>query len=225
MGLFGWASPLFRPVMCVVSLALAGLAHASDVRPQALTVLLDQTSAPAGDGLYSHRFQADLTAYNTRAADDFVVPAGESWLIKRLDIPGRYALSTEPLRRVTVIIYSDNAGRPDRRLSEQVLRSKDDGAARLDISLTEPVRLQPGRYWLSVQGRADLVNGVGVHWMWRLRTTFSGEVGQWENPANGWGTGCVEFTPVGSCWAGAGVGNNDFQFRLLGSSKPLPPAR
>ena len=221
----GWRAAAWRRAMCLLSLAVGGLAQAADVRPKALTVLMDQTDLAAGDGLYSQRFQADLAAYNTRAADDFVVPAGQAWLIKRLDIPGRYAIGTEPLRRANVIIFSDNAGRPDRRLTDQLVRTKDDGAARLSISLNEPVLLQPGRYWLSVQGRADLVNGVGVHWMWKLRSSFSGAVGQWENPGNGWATGCVEFTPVNACWASAGVGSNDFMFRLLGSIKALPTAR
>jgi len=57
------------------------------------------------------------------------------------------------------------------------------------ITLPEPVTLSGGHYWVSVQARQDITQAG--FWLWHNRTIQSNAGAAWQNPGNGFGTGCV----------------------------------
>src|SRR5439155_24828468 len=79
----------------------------SSTGPRASTaaVLYDQYNNTASLDVTSQNFEAAYDAYDDEAADDFVVPAGQSWQISRVDVDGEY--NTGPADSVNVRIYQD----------------------------------------------------------------------------------------------------------------------
>src|ERR1700679_3950774 len=74
---------------------------------RSLTVLYDQTSNPSGSGTFSQDFGTG-NAGTSAAADDFVVPDGQTWIIKEIDVPGTYFNGVGPATQ-SVTFYKDKA--------------------------------------------------------------------------------------------------------------------
>jgi hypothetical protein len=47
-----------------------------------------------------------------------------------------------------------------------------------------------GTYWLGFV--VDMASIVGDQWGWETRTVQSGNPAVWQNPGNGWNSGCTE---------------------------------
>src|ERR1041384_5778825 len=77
-------------------------------------VLYDQINnpAPTPGGVTSQDFEAALDTFDSFAADDFVVPAGQTWNITEVDVAGEYSLSGGPAASFHVFFYSDSATLP-----------------------------------------------------------------------------------------------------------------
>src|SRR5204862_6760676 len=58
--------------------------------PVASLVLYDQTSSAGTNSTSSQDFEAASDAFDNRAADDFVVPAGQTWTVQRVVAGGAY---------------------------------------------------------------------------------------------------------------------------------------
>jgi hypothetical protein len=82
------------------------------------------------------------------------------------------------------------------------------------ITLTEPVTLPEGHYWLSVQARQDITQAG--FWLWHNRTVQANSGAAWQNPGNGFGTGCVIWIRKTAC-ALLGQIAPDQVFRLIGT--------
>lgn len=67
------------------------------------------------------------------------------------------------------------------------------------INLISLVTLGPGIYWVSVQALQDF-NPDG-QWFWHNRTVQSNAGAAWQNPGNGYGTGCIVWNRKNSCMA------------------------
>ena len=91
----------------------------------------------------------------------------------------------------------------------------DDGAGNLDVSLPAPCILPAGDYWLSVQAAMD--STVGGQWLWGERSVQTGAAFAWENPLDGFTTGCTSWTSGGACGAAA----PDLLFALIGVQVPV----
>jgi hypothetical protein len=75
--------------------------------------------------------------------------------------------------------------------------------------------LQPGVYWFSVQMRMNYEPGTsGALWELTTSDTSPGFPASWENPTNGYDTGCLGWIPVSQCFTGIGEG---YLFTLSGS--------
>ena len=84
---------------------------ANIVVPAATTaVLYDQMNAPAGGGITSQDFEAANDAYDDQAADDFVVPAGQTWNVTGVDVVGY--LTAVPATAFNVYFYQNAAATP-----------------------------------------------------------------------------------------------------------------
>jgi hypothetical protein len=79
--------------------------------------------------------------------------------------------------------------------------------------------MAPGTYWVSVQARQDL-NPSG-QWYWHNRTVQSNAEATWQNPGDGYGTGCITWNRKNACipdqvWP-------DQVFQILGFTEGNPP--
>ncbi len=136
------------------------------------------------------------------AADDFVVPEGESWNIGSVKIVGIYPdFQSETSDTVHVYFYNDNAGMPGDEIYSfsditnfnEILIDSEYNIYELEVSLPEIVSLNEGNYWMSVQVKSD--QGVNGTWGW---IDYPGETLEspyhWKNPLDGFGTGFTNWT-------------------------------
>ena len=79
--------------------------------------------------------------------------------------------------------------------------------------------LPPGKYWLSVQANEDF--STAGQWAWTDRTITSTLPAKWQNPGNGFGTGCITWKLRMICIGDTAAG--DQVFRLSGTSSTYFP--
>lgn len=204
------------PVRSSAAVGVMGQAQKA-VSPSPLVVLYDQNDNDAGNAYTSQKFEADLDAFDNQGADDFVVPAGVAWGVQEVLITGAYYNGTGPAPTLNVTFYRDAGGKPGKvRADFPAVVPVDNGTGSFAIKLPKRVTLKPGTYWVSVQANMDFA--VGGQWGWQARTVQSNNPAQWQNPADGFGTGCASYAAMGTCLGSAAP---DFMFTLTGKSKPL----
>ena len=93
---------------------------------RALSVLYDQNDSDDGIGIVSQNFESSFDAYDAQAADDFTVPAGDTWKIKEVDVTGVYFNGSGPSRDETVTFYKSKKGRPGKVVGESQTVAGDD---------------------------------------------------------------------------------------------------
>jgi hypothetical protein len=167
--------------------------------------LYDQTDSPAGAGFASQVFEAGNAILDCRAADDFTVPGADiQWDVGGLQVLGAYISGAGLTPAINVEFFADAAGLPGgASCSYPGLVAGtdyvDDGSGSLDITLPTICSLPAGDYWVSVQ--ADMDSTVGGQWLWAERSAQSGADFAWENPPDGFGTGCTTWSSAGVCGA------------------------
>lgn len=195
------------------------MAAATSVAEEGATVLWSQNDHDTYVGVVSQNFEPEFDAYDCRAADDFVVPQGEIWVVKRVHVTGTYFASFGPARSESVVFYRNEGGLPGRviRAYPELVGVDETGWGWFNIQLPEPLKLKPGRYWLSVQVNMDF-NQSG-QWGWESRATPQGKGAAWVNPGDGYGTGCTAYGREATC-VQAGQGP-EHMFALVGTRRPL----
>ena len=184
-------------------------------------LLYDQTDSPLGGAFVSQRFAPVDAAFDCRAADDFTVPAGDiQWDVASAQVPGAYFPGTGPTPLIDVEFFGDAGGLPDAVAVCSyigLVAGVDflDVNGDLSVTLPAPCSLVAGDYWLSV--RAELDQAVGGQWIWEMRSAQNGAMFAWENPGDGFATGCTSWTSAGSC----GASGPDVLFSLSGVSVPV----
>src|SRR5262245_11241445 len=118
-------------------------------------VLYDQINNPAlPGGTTSQDFEPSFDQFDTFTADDFVVPAGQSWTITEVDVSGEYSTGGGPAASFHVFFYQDNLTLPGTLVATRLANPYSNGASAM-ITLTSSVTLGPGTYWVAVQARQD----------------------------------------------------------------------
>jgi hypothetical protein len=164
-----------------------------------------------------------LDFFDSQAADDFIVPTGQTWQVTEVDVLGEYD-SNGPAASFHVFFYENGAGDLPGILVASRLENPYTGSNDFVITLTEPVTLPEGHYWVSVQARQDITQAG--FWLWHNRTFQSNSGAAWQNPGNGFGTGCVVWIRRVTC-AVLQQTAPDQVFRLIGTSRdgtPTPTA-
>jgi hypothetical protein len=180
-------------------------------------VLYDQNDNDSGIGITSQNFEASFDIYDNMGADDFTVPAGEIWLVKQVDVTGVYYNGFGPADSQHVAFYKNKNGLPGRLVADfPAVVGTDNGTGSFAITLPSKVKLKAGKYWVGVAANMDFA--VGGQWGFETRTVQNGNPAAWQNPGDGFGTGCTTWNYENVCIA-AGQGP-DKMFRLLGKSKP-----
>ena len=155
--------------------------------PQAPNVVLyDQINnpAPTPGGVTSQDFEPVNDAFDSFAADDFVVPAGQTWNITEVDVSGEYSVGGGPAASFHVFFYQDSATLPGTLVATRLANPYSGGANAL-ITLTSQVTLTPGTYWVAVQSRQDFT--PAGQWFWDNRAIISNSGAAWQNPGGGFG--------------------------------------
>src|SRR5215472_11406572 len=153
-------------------------------------VLYDQYNNAGTAATSSQDFEAADDAFDDFTADDFVVPAGQTWNVSEIDIQGTYDGFPGPAVAFHVFFYQDSGGLPGAQVYSAMNQSYTTGNnVDFVINLSTAAVLSPGTYWVSVQCRMDF--GVGGQWYWTDRTVTSNSPAAWENPGGGFGAGCL----------------------------------
>ncbi|MFN8151406.1 MAG: choice-of-anchor R domain-containing protein [Solirubrobacterales bacterium] len=197
----------------LVALALVGPASAG------AEVLYDQTAGaatPVGDSSLPN-YSPSMVGPSGSVADDFTIPADETWNIDQIEVAGAYS-APGPGQNVTVYLYADGGGFPG-----AVSFSQADVAATGGPNYTIPVTGAPsltaGKYWVSVQQAGPT---GGEFWSWGTSTIQTGSRAKYRTdspfsiacPPGPWFDRMI-------CVPGA---NPDQTFRLSGTvTRPEPP--
>lgn len=194
-------------------LAIAGAAPGS-------VTLYDQNSNDAGSGTSSQNFETSFDAYDDQAADDFSVPSGHVWLVTEVDVTGIYYNGPGPAVSENVFFYKDSGGLPGslvKRYSD--LPGQDNGSGSFRIKLPTHARLKKGHYWVSVQVNMDF--STGGQWGWEDSAVVNGDPAAWQNPGDGFGTGCTAYRYKADCGLAPVKpdGGTDQMFALKGKVK------
>jgi hypothetical protein len=170
-----------------------------------LPVLWDQTGSSSGS-----RASADYADndFDSQAADDFTVPAGQSWSVTSVFAHGGNA-SSHPAPFIVpganVLIYQDGGTEPGALITSYISVPPTTSPDDLTIPLSPTLVLGAGTYWISVQANFNTL-GISDAWGWAVRQNTTGDVGVWRaGPALG--SGNENWTPL-----------QDFEFDLRGSS-------
>jgi hypothetical protein len=175
-------------------------------------VLYDQYDNIGTSSFPSQDFETALDNFDAQGADDFVVPSGETWNITEVDVYGDYSSGSAGSESFHVFIYQDAAGLPGTVVYTALNQSYTTGND-IDfvVTLTTPAVLTEGVYWVSVQSRMDY-NG-NDQWYWKDRTLQNNNPAAWQNPGDGFGSGCTTWAQRTSCLGSAGP---DYVYRLIG---------
>lgn len=187
-------------------------------------LLYDQTATCTSIGSVSQDFQTDFDVYDAEAADDFLVPPGVEWNIRSVNVGGEYFNGTGPTPAVDVTFYWD-ASKPAGIMPGCAfthLTDFSDASGSLAINLPSVCTIRgdqtnPTSFWISVRAVMDFT--VGGEWGWRGSSPTAFFYATWRNPANGFGTGCTDWTDLSTCISGGGP---DLCFAIQGTSAPLP---
>jgi len=184
-------------------------------------IIYDQLDSPAGAGFASQIFDAANATFDCRAGDDFTVPLADiQWNVNGVIVTGAYISGPGLTPTINVEFFNDGGGVPGTsKCSYPGLVAGvdyvDDGLGSLKIVFPSLCLLQAADYWVSVQAVMD--STVGGQWLWAERSVASGAGFAWENPLDGFGTGCVSWTSAAGCGASA----PDLLFALTGEVVPV----
>ena len=170
-------------------------------------VLIDQYNSPLNNYIVSAN-RTDNPIASAEAADDFVVPAGETWQINQVDVRAGGGGGFPNPTSFNVFIYTEADTLPGTPVYTATNLAVGGINPNYIITLTTPADLATGTYWVAIQG-----NIVGANWYWQGRTVLNNNSTAWRENG-GYGTGCLNWTRLTTCsgftWPGQ-------MFRLHGT--------
>ena len=177
------------------------------------TVLYDQYDNAGVQATLSDTF-TDFHTYNADLADDFVVPAGQTWNVQSIDADGVYFNGPGPAIDWNVFFYADNAGFPGAQVYSATHQPVQRGGSTFTLNLATPAVLTAGTYWVEIQ--ANMTYATLGEWGWSNRTVTSNNPAAWQNPGGGLGV-CPSWSRRGAT-CGAGPSEPDQMYRLNGTT-------
>jgi len=179
-------------------------------------VLYSQTDDPSGSAFTDQEFEAVYAAYSAESGDDFNVTSATGWDLTTLATPGIQTSGGTPFF-VNHFFYADGGGIPGAVLDNcdfpaNTSFTHDLGNIAADVS---GCNVEPGVNWFSQQVRQDFVP-FGQHF-WATRLSAAGTPSVFRNPGNGFGSGCLDWSPGN---AACGQVGQDMQFELSGGDRP-----
>ncbi|MEQ9618747.1 MAG: hypothetical protein RIG61_06200 [Deltaproteobacteria bacterium] len=179
-------------------------------------VLWDQTDNVSGFAIPSQNFTDPggvNDAFDSLAADDFLIPGPLSWSVQTVTALGFYNCPCQA-DSVNIIFFADDGGLPGEDVpgcNYQGIQPADASNPNLTTDLPEPCLLEPGVYWVTVQ--VNMPADGTDQWFFSERTVQTLSPFAFENPGDGFSTGCVTFSPA---QAECGATSPDLNFRIIG---------
>lgn len=139
------------------------------------TVLWNQNSNFGGT-LDSQNFTSGgcvSTSHSATAADDFVVPQGQTWHITEVDVTGVYLNGSGPASCAVVTFYTNNRKGKPGRVHRRPFALDCGGGPNFHCVLPKGVKLPSGTWWVSVTPDCSFVDGCG-QWGWTENTVVHG---------------------------------------------------
>jgi hypothetical protein len=208
--------------------ALTGKPQANTTGSTALTHLLNQPAFPnvtlydqynnaASTSTVSQDFETANDGFDSQAADDFVVPSGQTWQVNEIDVGAVYFNGTGPAVSMNVFFYLNSGTLPATPVYTATGLAYTSTTGNFVIPLPTAANLSGGgggtTYWVSVQARMDYA--TGGEFGWTDRTVQSNSPSAFRNPGGGFAC------PGGNGWIIKTVcvptGSVDNEFRLLGN--------
>jgi hypothetical protein len=229
-------------LIVIAGLSFSGAAAAAGVNPPVAgtvggeavseqAVLYDQINNAAGGAVVISQNFESLDSYcagfglqpqcmDNQAADDFAVPSGGgvlSWTVNKVEVTGAYESSGYQAVSVNVFFYRDSgSGLPGVTVYQDsyIPESASLASGSFVVNLTRGAVLEVGRtYWVSVQANMNMQPGTR-QWRWGSRQVQDISKAAWQNPGNGWLTGCTTWGVLQSVCTTAS--HPDLLFRLSG---------
>jgi hypothetical protein len=164
-------------------------------------------------------------ALDAEGADDFPIPDQEGWTISEFNFElrlGDFGLFATELPVLDIRVYPDNNGQPGEQAvcTYNGIEGAMHGITLLRVPLPEPCVLDPGVYWVSLQRSNGPLRWAAIS---PLPPPFvNGENARWRNPGDGFGTGCTDWSDIGSCLVDgkpiAGEGSEQYLFQVCGAA-------
>jgi hypothetical protein len=180
---------------------------------------------PAHGGVTSQDYEPKFDNYDSFAADDFVIPADQVWIITEVDVIGESSEPPAPPDSFHVFFYADSGTLPGTLVASR-LANPYSGFFTFLITLTSPVMLAGGTYWVSVQAREDFSSSG--EWFWDNRLVVSNSGAAWQNPGGGFGAGCPTWGRKTTCLPTQNGPDQLFRLlgkRIFGDPTPTPTPR
>ena len=158
----------------------------------------------------------DSPNFNSDLADDFVVPIGQAWEMRWIDVDGAYFNGPGPANSFNVFFYYDNGGFPGMQVwSRTFLGDWIQNGRTFTINLPQFGRpiLYPGTYWVEIQ--ANMTAMCCGEWGWTNRTVTSVNAAVWQNPSGFFGA-CQSWSRRGAT-CGLDPSAPDRVYRLTGN--------
>ena len=170
------------------------------------------TTPPSNGVITSQDYEPKFDNYDSFAADDFVIPVHQVWIITEVDVIGESSEPPVPPDSFHVFFYADSGTLPGTLVASR-LANPYSGFFTFEITLTSPVMLPEGTYWVSVQAREDFTSSG--EWFWGNRLVISNSGAAWQNPGGGFGANCPAWGRKTTCRPTQN--GPDQLFRLIGS--------
>ena|GEM_PF-1445240 len=221
---------VFIEVLCISPLAFAispdmeRLDASPIFAPMEGNILWDQSDNSSDTDIVSQDFIGAggiFDQFDARAADDFLVPDGFLWSVETVKVFGTFdSVMPDVVQSLDVVFFADEGGFPGEVVSrcdyKNVLPEDIDDPSFI-IDLPRRCILTPGTYWMSV--RANMLFLPDGQWFWNERTTQTLSLFVWENPGDGFGTGCITFSYA---QADCEATFPDLTFEVIGKEQLFP---
>jgi len=192
--------------------AHSGAIRLPPLHASGLTTLYDQTGMDSGIGLVSQNFEDDFDIYDDVIADDFVVPDDKRWKLREIEITGTYFDGIGPAASLNIAIHRNRNSLPGRMVAAyDGIETYGDQQGTFSVRLPKGLTLKSGRYWISVQATMDFIESG--EWGWETASIATGIPAVFQNPGDGFATGCTSWAPVATCLP---YGEGDMLFALRG---------
>jgi len=187
------------------------------VAPLAGFTLYDQYNNASSAASSSQNFEAAQNAFDDEVADDFVVPAGQTWSISQVDVQGLYFNGPGPAASFNVSIYGNAGTLPGSVVTTRSGLGFAQTTTNFAIPVSPAIVLPAGTYWLAVQANQNF--SPAGQWGWQDRTVQTGQGAAFHAPGGGFGAQCVPWVRKSPCVATTAP---DQVFKLTGSINGAP---
>jgi len=201
-------------VIALVGFGVPAVSAAGHHRMPTTSVLYSQNGDVVGD-IVSTNFTSGFgdSFFNSAAADDFVIPAGQIWHVTGIDVSGEYINTGNPASSEIVTFYRNSRGRPGRIKHSYTLTCTDNSGS-FSCPLPTTLKLRGGAtgrtYWLSVVANCPTNQ---CEWHWDRIGTVQGNEDMWEDPNGGISSMCEAWHKLSDCFAFA---PSDLIFDIVG---------